>query len=227
MMVPENKSVAVVVPAFNASATLPELLERLSAVVPLSAVIVVDDGSSDATASIARERGATVLRHERNRGKGAALRTGFRYVGGNPGTHSVITLDADLQHRPEDIPRLMEVRQREGAALVIGVRQRSGTSMPLARRLSNFLTSLLVSARTGKRVLDSQCGFRLIGREVLDRVSFRRDGFEAETEFLIKALRQGFSFRFVAIPTIYLPYGSHMTNWETTRRFLQVLMGDL
>ena len=101
MMVPENKSVAVVVPAFNASATLPELLERLSAVVPLSAVIVVDDGSSDATASIARERGATVLRHERNRGKGAALRTGFRYVGGNPGTHSVITLDADLQHRRE------------------------------------------------------------------------------------------------------------------------------
>lgn len=217
---------AILIPAYNAAATLSELLQRLFYFVKADDIVVVDDGSGDRTASIGQRAGVKVVRHSKNRGKGAALKTGFEAIKTLQQYDAVVTMDADLQHQPEELPKFLEARNSKRPNVVVGYRARLGTTMPLARRLSNTITSKLVSARTGRQILDSQSGYRLIGREVLDAVSLESDGYEAETELLIKAAQKGFSIEFVPIQTIYGNERSYMTHWHTTKRFLQVLLKD-
>lgn len=222
----ESPHYRIVIPAYNAGATIGVLLERLRSVVPREMIIVVDDGSTDATAAVARSAGVAVVSHPANRGKGAALSTGFEVALAVPGLDCVLSLDADLQHAPEEIPSLLEARRSTGAHIVIGARERRSSPMPFARRISNALTSFLVSARTGTTIPDSQSGFRLIGREVLEHVHVRSSGYEAETELLLKAVRSGFRVASVPVPAIYGGEKSHMTHWHTTVRFVQVLFED-
>jgi glycosyltransferase involved in cell wall biosynthesis len=218
--------VAVLIPAFNAAHTLPELLRRTTAFVEPQEVIVVDDGSLDDTPALAGTFGVSVLRHGRNRGKGAALRTGFEHIKSSTRYDAVITMDADLQHRPEELPGFLNARAHRAPSVVVGYRDRIGTQMPLHRILSNTITSALVTARTGVAIKDSQSGFRLIGREVLEAVALESDGYEAETELLIKSALKGFTIEFIPITTVYGDEPSHMTHWDTTRKFLQVLLRD-
>lgn len=225
-MVELFKRSAVLIPAFNAGNTLDALLVRLLQYVAPANVVVVDDGSSDNTAAIARLHGTQVISLGDNRGKGIALAKGFDALKGDSRFDCIATLDADLQHRPENLATFIKERSQTGADIVIGLRNRVGTKMPLHRRFSNAITSYLVSARTGMEVLDSQCGFRLIGRNVLSQVSFKSAGFEAETEFLIKAIKQGFTVRFVPIETVYNGEKSHMTNLSTTLNFIRVLFQE-
>jgi glycosyltransferase involved in cell wall biosynthesis len=216
---------ALLIPAFNAAKTLGKLLTMISQHIGDACTVVVDDGSSDATSKIATDAGAIVIRHERNRGKGAALRSGFKYVLASTRSDSVLTMDADLQHDPAEISKFLAAWKRGGIDIVLG-RRRFGGGMPIHRILSNTITSSLVSARTGVRIHDSQTGFRLIAREVLSSIEVEADGFEAETEFLIKAARGGFRISSVPIATIYGAEPSHMTHWKTTKRFLQVLLRE-
>ena len=216
----------VIIPAFNAEPTLPELLDRLVTVVDKGSVLVVDDGSSDRTATIVEEMGIRLLRHRVNKGKGAALKSGFEYARTLPRCEAVITMDADLQHLPEELPKFFTARLFSGANIVIGSRERIGTSMPFHRILSNVLTSWLVSARVGKEIPDSQSGYRLIGREVLDAVTLASDGYEMETELLVKAARKGFQMTFVPIRTVYGNARSSMTHWYTTKQFLRIVLKD-
>ncbi|HTY37539.1 MAG TPA: glycosyltransferase family 2 protein, partial [Bacteroidota bacterium] len=167
-----------------------------------------------------------VLRHSTNRGKGAALRTGIEHVLGNEGFDSAITMDADMQHDPNDLPAFIEAWSAQKADILLGCRQRFGRGMPLHRILSNTITSALVSAKTGVKIPDSQTGYRMIGRRVLESVQFVSDGYEAETEFLLKAARRGCRISSVPIATIYTGATSHMTHWRTTWRFLQVLLRE-
>ena len=220
------EKIAVLIPAYNASGTINELLLRLKTVVPPKNIFVIDDGSGDGTGSIAQNQGVHVVRLESNSGKGAALSRGFELLKGDTSFDYVATLDADLQHPPEKLPEFDAQMQNANADIVIGHRSRLGSSMPLHRRASNTLTSFLVSARTGQRILDSQCGFRLIKRRVLSEVVVRSAGFEAETEFLMKAARRGFRISFVPIETIYNGQKSHMTNWKTTINFIRVLLRE-
>jgi glycosyltransferase involved in cell wall biosynthesis len=216
----------VVIPAFNAAATLPELIRRIEPSVPRAQILVVDDGSKDATSAIAAAEGVRVLKHHRNFGKGRALRTGFEYVVRSTNDEFVVTMDADLQHRPEELPSFFMMQQFHSYDLLVGYRPRWGTTMPLPRKLSNAITSFLVSARTGVPIRDSQCGYRLISRQVLESVGTTADGYEAETEFLIKAAQQGFRIGFVPISTVYGNERSYMTNARTTLRFLQTLLRE-
>src|SRR3989304_3903522 len=108
---------AIVIPAFNAAGTLTDLIRRVNGCVSDTEVVLVDDGSGDATAAVAEREGARVLRHVRNRGKGAALRTAFEFVLRRSEFESVVTLDADLQHIPEEVPKFLEARTRTGANL--------------------------------------------------------------------------------------------------------------
>jgi glycosyltransferase involved in cell wall biosynthesis len=216
----------VLIPALNCAKTIGQLLSGLQRHVAIESILVVDDGSSDETAAIARAAGAIVLSHGVNRGKGAALRTGFQYVLSASGHDSVITMDADLQHDPEDVPKFLTAWQSGNYDLILGYRQKIGSGMPLHRAISNSITSALVSARTGVRIRDSQTGFRLIARSVLATIEFQADGYEAETEILIKAARRGFRIGGVPIATIYDGAPSHMTHWKTTKRFLQVLLKE-
>ena len=218
--------ITVLIPAFNAANTLDTLLARLTRYVPPENVLVVNDGSTDETLNIAERRGIKVISLEKNQGKGAALRKGFNVLQNDPNVEDVVTLDADLQHRPEDISRFVQKKKQGGADIVIGLRNRTGTRMPIHRVLSNAITSYLVSLRTRTNILDSQCGFRLIGKNVLLNVTIESSGFEAETEFLIKAIKQGFKIEFAPIETIYSGEQSHMTNWKTTMNFMRVLFRD-
>jgi glycosyltransferase involved in cell wall biosynthesis len=217
---------AVLIPALNAAQTLGQLIAGLMPFVGIESVVVVDDGSSDETAAIAKAAGAVVLSHGVNRGKGAALRTGFQYVLSSSRDDSVITMDADLQHDPKDVPTFLSAWHSGNLDLILGHRRKIGSGMPAHRILSNTITSALVSARTGVKIRDSQTGFRLIARRVLSSIEVQADGYEAETEILIKAALKGFRIGSVPIATIYSGAPSHMTHWKTTKRFLRVLLKE-
>ncbi len=220
-----SEELIVLIPAFNAAATLPELIKGLRRQ-NVRKIVVVDDGSKDSTSDVARMSGATLIQHDVNRGKGAALRSGFEYLKKESDWNFIVTMDADLQHRPEDLRLFVEAQRLHNADVIVGHRRRWGTKMPLSRIASNTLTSLLVSAKTGVTIKDSQCGYRLIRRSVVEHVSFKSNGYEAETEFLIRAAKLGYSISFVPIQTVYNDQRSYMTHWETTKRFVQVLFKE-
>jgi glycosyltransferase involved in cell wall biosynthesis len=216
-------SATVLIPAFNASHTLPELVVRLRKVLPSVSILIVDDGSMDETAAIAAQLQTNIIRHSTNKGKGAALQTGFDYIIQYRSADYILTLDADLQHAPEDAPKFFDLLQQKNADVVVGWRQRLGTTMPIHRRMSNTITSFLVSTRTGTAIRDSQCGYRLIKRVVIEQMKLETAGFEAETEFLIKATKRKFKIGFVPIQTVYGDEKSYMTHWKTTMNFAKVL----
>ena len=192
---------ACVIPAFDAGATVGSVVAGLRASLPGAAVVVVDDGSRDATGEAALRAGAQVVRLPHNRGKGAALRAGFAAVLGE-GADAVLTVDADGQHDPAAAPQL--VAALACADVVIGTRRRDGsTPMPVHRRLSNALSSRAISQCAGCILPDTQSGYRAIRADVLREVHPRGDRYEYETDFLILAARAGFLIAGVPIPTIY------------------------
>lgn len=215
--------VAVLIPAYNAANSLTTLLERTLSSVPKENIIVVDDGSTDTTSSVCTSFNVTVVRHEKNRGKGAALLSGFDVVMQNK-FDAFVTMDADLQHQPEDIRRFIVYHETTKCDIIIGSRLHDKKGMPFLRVISNTLTTLLVKLRTGATISDSQSGFRFIHRRVLEKVRLQSTGFEAETEFLIIAASNGFTFGSIPIDTIYNGEKSHMTHFQTTINFLRVLL---
>jgi len=219
------KNIGVIIPAFNAEGTVGAVIVGVAKHINRENIIVVDDGSSDTTASVASSFGARVMSHPANRGKGAALQTGFNFII-QSSLDAVITLDADLQHPPEFIPQFTGLYSSGQYDIIIGSRLHNKRGMPLHRVLSNTITTFLVSARTAKKISDSQSGYRLINRKVLEFVCLKTNGFEAETEFIIKAASHGFRFGVVPIETVYAGEKSHMTNFSTTVNFVKVLFQD-
>lgn len=213
----------VLIPAYNASRTIGNLIERTLQYVPAEQIVVIDDGSTDATADIASGMSCRVLRHSINRGKGAALQTGFDYCLTQT-MEFVVTIDADLQHKPEDIQRFIEEFKRRPNDIILGSRLHNTAGMPFLRKVSNTITTFLVTARTGVTISDSQSGFRLISLNVLRSVRMEQTGFEAETEFLIKAAIHGFTIGGLPIETVYAGEKSHMTHLRTTLNFIKVLL---
>lgn len=218
--------IVVVVPALNAGRFLPGLVSGLRQHLELQQILVVDDGSSDETAAVLSSLGVMSHRHPSTRGKGAALRTGFEWWRARGHWRALVTMDADLQHRPEDLPVFIERWNKGRCDMIVGSRARLRTGMPLARVLSNTITSALVSARCSAPLLDTQCGYRLLSREVVETIRFEANGFEAETEILIRALVGKFRVDSVPVQTVYGTEKSHMTPWHTTRQFIAVLFRD-
>jgi glycosyltransferase involved in cell wall biosynthesis len=164
----------------------------------VSQVVVVDDGSTDATAARAAAAGAIVLRHDRNRGKGHAIRTGLTYILERKYSH-VLLLDADMQHDPSEIPKLIEQAERGIGDFILGEREFTKDRMPAARFYSNVIGSRILSRFIGSDVADSQSGFRLIRAGLLREVAFTGNGYEIETEMLIKLTRAGATVERVAL----------------------------
>ena len=193
--------VAVVIPAFQAATTIGDVVARTRAAAPEAQIIVVDDGSNDGTGDEGRGKGATVVTHPRNRGKGAALRAGIARACGEHAA-VIVTLDADGQHPPAEIPRLLAPIAAGAADVVLGARGRTGP-MPVSRRFTNWLSASLASRIGGQQVSDAQTGFRAFTRDVAERVQPSGDRYEYEANFLLDALRAGYRVVSVDVPTIY------------------------
>jgi glycosyltransferase involved in cell wall biosynthesis len=196
---------ACVIPAYDASATIADVIRGVRLHAPSLHVIVVNDGSRDATGAVASAAGADrVVSHDRNRGKGRALLTGFAEAFQlDPRVDAVVTMDADGQHDPAALPALLDAL--ELADLVLGARRRRGTSMPLHRRIGNGLSTRAIAWCAGQSIRDAQCGFRGIRRALLERVPHVGERYEAETAFVIRAARAGAIIAQTEIPTRYGP----------------------
>jgi len=155
--------------------------------------------------------------HPRNRGKGNALRTGIAKACAL-GASIIVTIDADGQHPPEEIPRLLSPIAEGRAALVLGARQRN-RAMPLSRRFTNWLSASLASRIGGQQVRDAQTGFRAFTRELAERVQPVGDRYEFEANFLLDALRAGYRVASVDVPTLYGAVArSHFRTWGDSWR---------
>ena len=196
---------ACVIPAYQAADTIAAVVQGVRAHAPALLIVVVDDGSTDATFRAATLSGADhVCRHDINRGKGSALLTGFTHLFALDQTvDAVVTVDSDGQHDPACLPALLAAL--ESADLVIGARKRRGTSMPMHRRIANAISTRAIAWCAGRPIRDAQCGFRGIRRSLLERVPHVGERYEAETAFVIRAARAGAIIAQVAIPTRYGP----------------------
>ncbi len=187
--------VAAGIPAFQAEPSVGDVVRRTRPFV--AEVLVIDDGSLDRTAEVAREAGAEVKSLTPNQGKGTALKTAFEVLFGR-GFDAVITLDADGQHLPEEIPRLLEAAET-GADLVLGTRDHLFAEMGSVRRVSNRLSSRAISLAAGRPLTDVQTGFRLYTRRLIEVTGFPGAHFEAESAVVVRAARAGFTIAAVPV----------------------------
>lgn len=219
-MAPETLSVCVIVPAYNEEGSIAEVLGKMPA--GIDEVVVIDDGSSDATGKIAREHGATVIRNETNAGKGVALMAGFAHAhAGN--MDLVITLDADGQHDPADIVRFVDTFRRTRVPVLVGNRLWDRKKMPVVRRWTNLFMSCLLARIMGVYVADSQCGFRLYRADLLRHVQVAARRFAMESEILLQLARRGIRIDSVRIPVVYRGERSRIRPIADTVRFFAML----
>ena len=179
--------VAAVIAAVNEGAHIREVV--LGTRPHVDAVIVVDDGSTDGTVAAAQAAGAEVVRHEVNRGKGVAVRSGLAAVRGRGFSH-VLLMDGDLQHRPSDVPSLVEAAAAGDADVIVGARSFDRAQMPASRYWSNVIGSWALGRLVGVAVSDTQSGFRLIRLAALEPLALTSTGYEIETEMLIRLARR-------------------------------------
>lgn len=210
-------SVSVVIPCLN-------LESKIAHVISLCKedyeVVVVDDGSDDATGAVAKKAGARVVTHSQNMGKGAAMRSGARAATGDV----VVFIDGDLQHDPKDIPRLVEPIDSRGCDIVIGARRIAfGRHMPVQRWLSNSITSGLIRLTSRIPVHDSQSGFRATRREKFLALDLKSTRYEIETEWLVKAAKDKQRICEVTIGVVYNDSESHFSVRDVLN-FLRIII---
>jgi glycosyltransferase involved in cell wall biosynthesis len=211
------ETILALIPGFQEGPRIGAVVETARAFLP---VVVVDDGSTDDTAVRAEAAGATVLVQTPNAGKGAALRTGFRYAL-ERGAAAVVTLDADGQHDPTEIPAFLAAFAADRPELIIG--RRDFGSMPAVRRVSNTLGGWIFSAAVGRRVADNQSGYRLIGRRLMTALlDSTESGFAFEVEMIARCIALGLPMTEVPIRTIYAGEPSHIRPWSHLTGFLRV-----
>ncbi len=210
----------VIVPGYNEAGRIGPVVSELLAAGHV--VVVVDDGSSDATADDAEKAGAKVLRHASNKGKGAALQTGFVYAVDN-GFEYVVTMDADGQHAPGDVAQFVKAYSNTRIAVLVGNRMDDPEGMPRIRRWTNRFMSWLLSRRMGQYVPDTQNGFRLYRCDVLEHVRSSTDGFAAESEVLLNLAGAGIQIGSVPIRVIYGGEKSKIRPVRDTIRFFAML----
>jgi glycosyltransferase involved in cell wall biosynthesis len=217
----QKAKVAAVIPTFHEEKHIGEVVLRTRA--QLNHVLVVDDGSGDKTPDRARAAGADVIVHPQNRGKGESIKTGLRHWLDRQ-LDFVIILDGDGQHRPEEIDRFISLALLpEKPKLVVGNRMNDIARMPRVRRLVNRYMSSQISRVCGQEVPDTQCGFRMLHRELIPDLLGGAARFDYETEMLFIASRKGFQIHSVPISTVYSDEVSSIHPIRDTLRFLKLM----
>lgn len=191
-----RSAVTIIIPAYNEEATIGNVISETTTImndlnVPYE-IIVIDDGSTDKTGKIASTHKVTVLSNEENSGKGYSLRRALNHANGD----IIVTIDADGEHKPKEIPDLIEPLLN-GTDIVAGSRFLGSQTEVTTRlnKIGNSIFNLVIMMLTGKRVTDSQTGFRALKKEVLDNLNLESDGYEIETEITVKSLKNGFVFK--------------------------------
>jgi glycosyltransferase involved in cell wall biosynthesis len=213
-----KRQCAAVIPCFNEAAHIGAVVAGVKKILPN--VIVVDDGSTDATARLAKNSGATILSLKKNSGKGAALRAGWKFAR-ELDFDWILMLDGDGQHAADDIPKFFDAVDKTNAALVVGNRMENSAAMPWLRRKVNQIMSKRISRLTGAPLPDSQCGFRLAHLETLLQLPFSASRFEIESEMLVAFLAAGHEIEFVPVQTIYKNAASKIRALPDTCRWLR------
>jgi len=214
----------IIIPTYNEAKAIGGIVKEIISKRKFD-VVVVDDGSSDKTGKIASDNGAVVIYNKTNLGKGYALKQGFKYALDN-GCDAVITMDGDGQHHYEDLDSFIDASQDPDVAIVVGNRMLEIEKMPLVRKLTNKVMSSIISLVCEQAIPDSQCGFRLIKREVLDKIDLKTDKYEIESELLIKAAKLKHKIKSVNIRTIYDGQKSQINPFVDTFRFIRFIVRE-
>ena len=221
MMERDRSRIAAVIPAYQEEKYVSEVARRARA--QLQNVLVVDDGSTDATSDRARSAGVDVVVHPQNRGKGESIKTGLHYWL-QRGSEYVVLLDADGQHLPEEISRFVEAAASDNQAKIfVGSRMNDTSTMPFVRRIVNRYMSGKISRACGQQIPDTQCGFRMLHRDIIPEVLSGASRFEYETEMLIIASRKGHRVASVPITTVYSDEVSSINPVRDTLRFFKLM----
>jgi glycosyltransferase involved in cell wall biosynthesis len=213
--------VAALIPAYREAAHIQDVARRTRA--QLDRVLVVDDGSPDTTAREARGGGAEVIVHQQNSGKGAAVKTGVRHLIADPDIEYILLLDGDGQHLPEEIPRFLEAAAASDAPFFVGSRMADVRTMPLVRKLTNWTMSAIISRACGQKIPDTQCGFRMLHRDLAPHVFGETNAFDYETEMLLLAAGRGARIESVPVSTVYGEERSKIRPIRDTIKFLKLM----
>jgi glycosyltransferase involved in cell wall biosynthesis len=210
----------ILIPAYNAGRHLNELVQRVKKAVPDSDVLIINDGSTDDSAGILKNLDVISLTNSPNRGKGYTLQRGFDYAIKNNYDY-VVTIDADLQHLPEEIPRFFESEIK--ADIYIGTRNLKSPDMPIDRKLTNNLTSLIISLFSGRRIRDTQSGYRMLSIEILKGMNIESIGYDFESEQLFQAGALNTTIDEIPISTVYADSLSYINPLLDTLRFIKLI----
>jgi glycosyltransferase involved in cell wall biosynthesis len=213
-----KRECAVVIPCLNEQEAIGPLVATVREYLP--SVMAVDDGSTDETGKRAQAAGAELLRHDVTCGKGAALQTGCRHAQGR-GFNWILAMDGDGQHSPEDIPKFLRCADETQADLVVGNRMHDTSRMPWVRRMTNRWMSEQLSALTGRKLPDTQCGFRLMNLETWAKFPGSSAHFEIESELLLAFSAAGARIEFVPIQVIYRNERSKINPLRDTVRWFR------
>jgi len=220
-MIEIRSQTAAVIPAYQDEKHIGDIARRTRK--RLDHVLVVDDGSTDETGQRAREAGAEVVVHDQNRGKGEAIKTGLGQGIGRE-VAWMILLDSDGQHLPEEIDRFLSAAaSATRPTFFIGNRMNDVARMPFIRRVVNRCMSSQISRVCGQRIPDTQCGFRMVHRQMVPELLGGGHRFDYETEVLIIASRKGYRIESVPITTVYSDEVSKIHPLRDAIRFLKLL----
>jgi len=217
-------NLCVIIPIYNECEAIGMVVDSIRRKV--IDVIVVNDGSTDASGIIAQEHGAIVLNNNAKSGKGSSLRRGFQYAL-EQGYDGVIAMDGDGQHDADDLGKIVRMAEAHPVSIVAGSRMSNVKEMPLIRITTNKVMSWAISCVCHQKIPDTQCGYRYISGEILKKISLGCTDYEIETEVLIKSCRAGYLVYSVPIHTIYSNEKSKIRPWRDTMRFLKYFLKEL
>lgn len=216
----DQNKIAAVIPFYNEKQHLKKVVDKTLKYV--DSLILVNDGSNDGSENTLKANDKVIIiNHKENLGKGAALKSGF-IKSMEIKSELTITLDADLQHDPEYIPKL--IQSVKNFDCIIGSRRNDYSAMPIERKLSNFITSKLLSFKTGVEILDSQSGYRIFKTSILKDILPLYNGFEAESEMIVKMSKNKYKIGFLDIPTIYGNDNTKMKAIPAILGFIKVIL---
>lgn len=221
----DKTNTAVIIPVYNAERHLPELYRQLLEHFPAEQLIFINDCSTDKSGKICQDFEATNHNFVVNQGKGAALQAGFQ-IAMEKGFEFALTIDADLQHDPAEIPNFLKKQNETGSAMIIGKRDFNKT-MPWQRIFSNSTTSKVVSIVTKQVIADSQSGYRLYQLDPIKKLVFKSSRYQFETEIIIKFAKLGAQIKFVSIQTIYNDEVSYISHFRDIGNFIAIVWYEL